>query len=82
MNTFHSNIINIYGAKGQNLLDELTQIVAIISSSLGLRDLKEVTNLTYNYVLSGLLKELLNIDRDDAMISLLDTFLLFTQKRF
>lgn len=31
----------------------LPQLVAAISSKLGLRDLIEVTNLTYNYVLSG-----------------------------
>ncbi len=54
MNTFHSNIINIYGEKGQAWIDELPRLVAAISSKLDLRDLKEVTNLTYNYVLSGL----------------------------
>ncbi len=54
MSTFHSNIINIYGEKGKAWIDELPQIVSAISSRLDLRDLKEVTNLTYNYVLSGL----------------------------
>jgi streptomycin 6-kinase len=54
MNTFQSNIINIYGEKGEAWIDELPQIVSAISSRLDLRDLKEVTNLTYNYVLSGL----------------------------
>jgi streptomycin 6-kinase len=34
-------------------LDELPELVAAISSKLDLRDLQEVTNLTYNYVLSG-----------------------------
>lgn len=53
MNTFHSNIISIYGKKDQAWLDELPQLVAAISSRLDLRDLNEVTNLTYNYVLSG-----------------------------
>lgn len=53
MNGFHSNIINIYGDKGQAWLDALAQIVAAISSKLALRNLKEVTNLSYNYVLSG-----------------------------
>ncbi len=53
MNTFHSNITNIYGEKGKAWLNELPEIVAAISSRLDLRDLKEVTNLTYNYVLSG-----------------------------
>ena len=54
MNPFQSNIINIYGEKGKIWLNELPQIVSAISSRLDLRDLKEVTNLTYNYVLSGL----------------------------
>ena len=54
MTTFHSNIISIYGEKGKAWLDELPELVAAISSELGLRDLIEVTNLTYNYVLSGL----------------------------
>lgn len=53
MTTFHSNIISIYGEKGQAWIDELPQIVLAISLRLDLCDLKEVTNLTYNYVLSG-----------------------------
>lgn len=53
MNIFHSNILNIYGEKGKALLNELPELVAAISSKHGLRDLKEVTNLTYNYVLLG-----------------------------
>ena len=54
MNTFHANIISIYGQRGKAWLDELPELVAAISSRLDLRDLIEVTNLTYNYVLSGL----------------------------
>lgn len=50
---FHSNVINIYGEKGKAWLDELPQLVSAIASRLDLRDLKEVTNLSYNYVLSG-----------------------------
>jgi streptomycin 6-kinase len=53
MTTFQSNILNIYGDTGQAWLNELPKLVAVISSKLDLRDLKEVTNLTYNYVLSG-----------------------------
>ncbi|MBM4211728.1 MAG: streptomycin phosphotransferase [Gammaproteobacteria bacterium] len=53
MNTFHSNIISIYERKGKEWLDTLPELVAAIASRLDLRDLKEVTNLTYNYVLSG-----------------------------
>lgn len=53
MNGFQSNSLNIYGEKGKAWLDELPELVTAISSRLDLRDLKEVTNLTYNYVLSG-----------------------------
>ncbi len=49
----HSNIISIYGEQGEVWLNELPQLVTAISSKHGLRDLQEVTNLTYNYVLSG-----------------------------
>ena len=50
---FHSNITNIYGEKGKAWLNELPELVTAISSRLELRDLQEVTNLSYNYVLSG-----------------------------
>ncbi|MFM8454769.1 MAG: aminoglycoside phosphotransferase family protein [Gammaproteobacteria bacterium] len=53
MNIFQSNIINIYGEKGKAWLNELPELVSATSSKLDLRDLQEVTNLTYNYVLSG-----------------------------
>jgi streptomycin 6-kinase len=53
MTTFQSNIISIYGEKGKIWLNELPQLVSATSSKLDLRDLKEVPNLTYNYVLSG-----------------------------
>jgi streptomycin 6-kinase len=52
MNGFQSNSLNIYGEKGKAWLDELPELVTAIASRLDLRDLKEVTNLTYNYVLS------------------------------
>ena len=50
---FHSNIISIYEKKCKAWLNALPELVTTISSKDGLRDLKEVTNLTYNYVLSG-----------------------------
>jgi streptomycin 6-kinase len=53
MTIFYSNILNIYDEKGESWLDELPELVAVISSRLGLRDLKEIANLTHNYVLSG-----------------------------
>ena len=40
MNIVHSNIINIYGEKGEAWIDELPQIVSAISSRLDLRDLQ------------------------------------------
>ncbi len=53
MMLFKSNIINLYGEKGKQWLDDLPELVKQISLRLGLRDLKEVNNLSYNYVLSG-----------------------------
>lgn len=53
MTTFHSKVISIYGEKGKTWLDELPQLARSLSSKLGLLDLKEVTNLRYNYVLLG-----------------------------
>ncbi|MBM3610826.1 MAG: streptomycin phosphotransferase [Alphaproteobacteria bacterium] len=53
MVTFQSNIINIYGEGGKAWLNALPELVSAISSKLDLRDLKEVTNLTYTYMLSG-----------------------------
>lgn len=54
MNTFHLNIIIIYEEKGKAWLDELPGLVTAKSSKIDLRDLQEATNLSYNYVLSGL----------------------------
>ena len=53
MSIFESNIISIYGKKGKLWLDELPLLVASLSSKLGLSGLKEYSNLSYNYVLSG-----------------------------
>ena len=50
---FHSNIISIYEKKCKAWLNALPELVSAISSRLDLHDLKEVPNLTYNYVLSG-----------------------------
>lgn len=53
MNTFQPNVINIYAKKGKAWFAELPRLVESLSSRLGLRDLKKITNLTYSYVLSG-----------------------------
>jgi len=50
---FHSNIISIYEEKSKAWLNALPNLVSATTSKLDLRDLQEVTNLTYNYVLSG-----------------------------
>lgn len=66
---FQSNIISIYREKGKAWLDELPQLVSAISSRLDLRDLHEVTNLTYNYVLSGFQRDnpiILKLGLDNA----------------
>ena len=54
MNTFHSNIISIYGEKGRQWLGHLPNRVAQLANTYGLSNLKAVNNLSYNYVLSGL----------------------------
>jgi streptomycin 6-kinase len=53
VNTFQSNILSIYGEKGKAWLDELPRLVVVLCSDLGLRDLTEVANLSYHYVLAG-----------------------------
>jgi streptomycin 6-kinase len=54
MNNFQSNIISIYGDYGKSWLDNLPQLVKQISIAFNLKELKELHNLTYNFVLSGL----------------------------
>jgi streptomycin 6-kinase len=53
MNVFQSKIISIYQEKSKEWLNALPELITAISSKLDLHDLKEVTNITYNYVLSG-----------------------------
>lgn len=50
---FQSNMINIYGERGQAWLDELPQLIQSLSLKFSLRDLKEVTHLSHHAVLSG-----------------------------
>lgn len=51
---FESNIINIYGKKGQQWLDDLPKLITQVEVTYGLSNLKPVEALSYNYVLSGL----------------------------
>jgi len=50
---FESNIINIYGEKGQQWLDDLPKLITQVEATYGLSNLKPVEALSYNYVLSG-----------------------------
>lgn len=70
MTAFESNIINIYGEKGQQWLEHLPKLLTQLSNTYGLSNLKPVSNLSCNYVLSGfqgskavILKLGLDIDR-------------------
>lgn len=53
MNVFHSNIKNIYGARGIEWLRSIPKLVDDITAKLGLTTLKPVPNLSYHYVASG-----------------------------
>ena len=53
MTVFENNIINIYGEYGRAWLSGLPQLVGMIAFEYDLSDLKPVSNLSYNYVLSG-----------------------------
>jgi streptomycin 6-kinase len=53
MKTFEKNIINLYGEKGKQWLDNLPNLIAQVETTYGLSNLKPVKNLSYNYVLSG-----------------------------
>ena len=50
---FESNIINIYGKKGQQWIDDLPKLITQIAETYGLSNLKPVEALSYNYVLTG-----------------------------
>ena len=50
---FESNIINIYGKKGQQWLDDLPKLITQVEATYGLSNLKPVEALSYNYVLTG-----------------------------
>jgi len=54
MNSFETNIINIYGNQGKIWLENLPKIVDAIASDYGLSAVQPLDNLSYHYVLSGL----------------------------
>lgn len=51
--TFETNIMNIYGNRGKDWLNALPQLMSRIAAEYGLSGLNPVSNLSYNYVLSG-----------------------------
>ncbi len=53
MKTFEQNIINLYGDKGRQWLEHLPNLLTQLANTYGLSNLKPVSNLSYNYVLSG-----------------------------
>jgi streptomycin 6-kinase len=53
MISFESNIENVYGDKGKVWLAQLPTLVPSLASRLKLCELKPISNLTYNYGLSG-----------------------------
>ena len=53
MKALENNIINLYGERGKQWLDDLPRLVANIAAAYGLSNLKPVKNLSYNYVLTG-----------------------------
>jgi streptomycin 6-kinase len=54
MQALKNNILNIYGEKGKQWLDNLPNLITKLTETYGLSNLKPVNNLSYNYVLSGL----------------------------
>ncbi len=53
MRVLEKNIINLYGDKGKQWLASLPRLIEQMEVVYGLSGLKQVTNLSYNYVLSG-----------------------------
>ena len=53
MNNFETNIINIYGKRGEAWLADLPRMIKQAAGKYCLSDLKPVSNWSYNYVLSG-----------------------------
>jgi streptomycin 6-kinase len=72
MKTFEQNIISIYKDKGEKWLQDLPLIVKEIANNWQLTNLEPVSNLTFNYVLTGLQKDrriILKISFDKESLS-------------
>lgn len=55
MNQFKENITSIYGADGQQWLNELPTIISEVAKQYHLTELVPVSNMSFNYVASGYL---------------------------
>jgi streptomycin 6-kinase len=55
MDNFTTNILNVYKDKGKKWLTDLPTIIKALASEYNLSGLKPLSNLSYNYVLSGFL---------------------------
>jgi streptomycin 6-kinase len=53
MKDFLNNIINLYGEKGKQWLEDLPKLISQAEANYGLSNLTPVEALSYNYVLSG-----------------------------
>ena len=53
MKSFEKNIINLYGKKGGEWLDNLPKMIAQLEGDYGFLGLKPLQNLSHHYVLSG-----------------------------
>lgn len=53
MNLFENNTINIYGERGKSWLAQLPEQITHLAKSWHLSSLTPVSNMSYNYVLSG-----------------------------
>lgn len=53
MSLFSSNILSIYGNRGDEWLNSIPKLINDLANRLNLTDLKPLPNLTYHYVVSG-----------------------------
>lgn len=57
MSSFEQNIITIYGSEGKKWLNELPSVLAVLSKQYNLSQLEPVSNMSFNYVARGFIKE-------------------------
>jgi len=57
MSSFEQNIITIYGSEGKKWLHELPSVLADLSKQYNISQLEPVSNMSFNYVARGFIKE-------------------------